>query len=87
MIADLGILDNKVDCLDGPAHNTRSQAQVQTITQEAMLACICNYGEVTGHPIKAHHTAQQQFPTNMLHTILDKTTGQLMELPHLLVNP
>jgi hypothetical protein len=57
-IADLGILDDKVDQLDGPARNTRSQAQVQMLTQEAMLACICTYGEVMGCPIMAHHTAQ-----------------------------
>jgi hypothetical protein len=89
-IADLGILGDKVECLDGPARNTCSQALVQTITQEeAVLACICNYGEVMGSPITACHTAHQQFPTptNMLHTVLDKTMGQLMEMWHLLVNP
>jgi hypothetical protein len=52
-----------------------------------MLACICTYSEVTGRPIMACHTAQQQFPTNMLHAVVDKTTGQLMEMCHLLVNP
>ncbi len=52
-----------------------------------MLACICNYGEVTEHPITAHHTALRQFPSNMLHAVLDKTTGHLMEMWHLLVNP
>jgi hypothetical protein len=57
------------------------------ITQKAMLACICNYGEVTGHSITAHHTAQQQLPTNMLHAVLDKTMGHLMEMQHLQVNP
>jgi hypothetical protein len=35
----------------------------------------------------ACHTAQRQFPTNMLHAVLDKTTGHLMEMRHLLVNP
>jgi hypothetical protein len=34
--------------------------------------------------------AKQQathYPTNMLHAVLDKTTGHLMEMRHLLVNP
>jgi hypothetical protein len=52
-----------------------------------VLACICTYGEVRDCSITVHHTAQQQFPTNMLHTVLDKTTGHLMEMRHLLVNP
>jgi hypothetical protein len=86
-IADLGILDNKVYPVDGPAHNTRSQTQVQTITQEAVLACIHNHGEAMGHPITARHTALRQFPSDMLHTVLDKTTGHLMEMRHLQVNP
>ncbi len=52
-----------------------------------MLACICNYGEVAGCSITTCHTALRQFPTDMLHAVLDKTTGQLMEMRHLLVNP
>jgi hypothetical protein len=55
--ADLGILDDKVDRMDSPACNTCSQAQVQMITQEAMLAYICTYGVVTGCPITARYTA------------------------------
>jgi hypothetical protein len=39
------------------------------------------------HPVTAHCAAQQQYPTNMLHTALDKTMGHLMEMQHLLVNP
>jgi hypothetical protein len=35
----------------------------------------------------ACHTAQRQFPTAMLNAVLDKTTGHLMEMRHLLVNP
>ncbi len=46
-IADLGILDDKVYPVDGPARNTCSQTQVHTITQEAVLACIHNYGKPT----------------------------------------
>jgi hypothetical protein len=48
---------------------------------------ICNYGEVTGRSITARHTAQWQFLTNMLHAVLNKTMGHLMEMQHLLVNP
>jgi hypothetical protein len=48
-----------------------------------MLACIHNYGEATNHPV----TALRQYPSNMLHAVLDKTTGHLMEMWHLLVNP
>jgi hypothetical protein len=35
----------------------------------------------------AHHTALWQFPSDMLHAVLDKTMGHLMEMWHLLVNP
>jgi hypothetical protein len=86
-IADLGILDDKVHPVDGPACNTHSQTQVRTITQEAVLACIQNYGEATNHPVMACHTALWQDPSNMLHAVLEKTTGHLMEMRHLLVNP
>ncbi len=85
--ADLGILENKVYPVDGSAHNTHSQIQVQRMTQEAVLACIHNYGEVPGRPISACHTALRQFPPNMLHSVLDKTMGYLLEMRHLLVNP
>jgi hypothetical protein len=41
-----------------------------------------------GRPITARHTALGQFPSNMLHAVLDKTMGHLMEMRHLLlVNP
>jgi hypothetical protein len=56
-IADLGILDDKVYLVDGPARNTRSQTQVHTITQEAVLACIHNYGKATNRPVMACHAA------------------------------
>ncbi len=39
-IADLGILTAKLLTNDAPAHNTRSQVQHRTITQEAILACM-----------------------------------------------
>jgi hypothetical protein len=34
----------------------------------------------------ACHAALQQYPPNMLHAVLNKTTGHLMEMWHLLVN-
>jgi hypothetical protein len=80
-------LDDKEYPVDGPAHNTHSQTQVHTITQEALLSCIHNYGKVMSRHVTAHCAAQRQYPTDMLHTVLDKTTGHLMEMWHLLVNP
>jgi hypothetical protein len=62
-IADLGILDGKVYTVDGPACNTHSQTQVQTIIRNAVLACMHNHGEATGRPIMACHTARWQFPS------------------------
>jgi hypothetical protein len=82
-IADLGLLDNKIYPVDSPARNTCSQ----TPTQEAVLACIHNYGEVTNPPVMACHIALRQYPSDMLHAVLDKATGHLMEMQHLLVNP
>jgi hypothetical protein len=35
----------------------------------------------------ARHKALQQFPFNMLHAVLDKTMGHLLEMRHLLMNP
>jgi hypothetical protein len=52
-----------------------------------MLACIYNYGKATNRPVMAHHAALQQYPSNMLHAVLNKTTGHRMEMRHLLVNP
>jgi hypothetical protein len=73
--------------MDGPARNTHSQTQVCTMTQEAVLAYIHNYGEATNCPVMAHCTALQQYSSDMPHTVFDKTMGYLMETRHLLVNP
>jgi hypothetical protein len=35
----------------------------------------------------ACRTALWQYPSDMLHAVLNKTTGHLMETQHLLVNP
>jgi hypothetical protein len=54
-----------------------------------MLACICTYGEVMGCPIMAHHTAQQEFPINMLNAVLGPQQNHRLTHGngHLLVNP
>jgi hypothetical protein len=57
-IANLGILDDKVYLVDGSARNTHSQTQVHTITQEALLSCIHNYGKAISCPVTAHCAAQ-----------------------------
>ena len=53
---------------------------MRTTTQEAILACINTYGNITGNIITPCSTACQQFPANMLQAILNKSTGQLMEM-------
>jgi hypothetical protein len=72
---------------DGPSRNTCSKTQIRTITQEAILACINTYGNITCNVITPHSMARQQFPTDMLQAVLDKSTCQLMEMRHLLINP
>jgi hypothetical protein len=52
-----------------------------------ILACLNTYGNITGKVITPRSTARQQFPANMLQAVLDKSTGQLMEMRHLLINP
>ena len=80
-------MDDKVYLLDSPACNTRSQTQVCMITQEAVLACIHNHGKAANRPVMARHAALRQYPSDMFHSVLDKTMGHLMEMRHLLVNP
>jgi hypothetical protein len=57
------------------------------ITQEAVLACIHNFGKATNCPVTACRAALWQYPSNMLHAVLDKITGHLVEMRHLQVNP
>jgi hypothetical protein len=88
-IADIGILNRKPKTLapDAPAHNTCSQTQVRTITQEAILACFVTYSDITNQHITARNASCRKFPMEMLNAVLDMTTGKLMEMRHLLVNP
>jgi hypothetical protein len=84
-IAKLGIL-TKPAPIDAPANNTRSQAQVRTITQEAILVCISTYSNITNLRLTAANAARQKFPLEMRNAVLDMDTGKLMEMKHLLVN-
>jgi hypothetical protein len=61
--------------------------QVCTITQEAILACISTYSNITNLRLMAANAARQKFPVEMLNTVFDMDTGELMEMRHLLVNP
>ena len=61
--------------------------EVRTIDQELFLACIQTYTEVTHKPINTARLAQQKFPTKMINAVLNKDTGDLMEMRQLLRNP
>ncbi len=84
--AKSGIL-TKPAPINAPANNTRSRAQVHTITQEAILACISTYSNITNLRLTAANAARQKIPLEMLNAVLDMDTGKLMEMKHLLVNP
>jgi hypothetical protein len=65
----------------------RSQVQECTITQEAILVCMTTYNYINLRsltPAKASHCS---LPVEILNTVLDKDTGELLEICHLLVNP
>jgi hypothetical protein len=85
-IAKLGIL-TKPASINAPANNTHSRTQVRIITQEAILACISAYSNITNLRLMAANAARQKFPLEMLNAVLDMDTGKLMEMKHLLVNP
>jgi hypothetical protein len=59
--------------------------QVCTITQEAILACISIYNDITNLRLTAANAARPKFPVEMLNPVLDMDTGELMEMRHLLV--
>ncbi len=88
-ITDIGILNRKPKTLasDTPNRNTRSQTQVRTIMQEAILACFITYSDITNQHIMARNASRRKFPMEMLNAVLNMTTGKLMEMRHLLVNP
>jgi hypothetical protein len=85
-IAKLGII-MKPAPINAPANNTHSQTQVRTITQEAILACISTYSNITNLRLTAANAACQKIPLEIHNAVLDMDTGKLMEMKHLLVNP
>jgi hypothetical protein len=60
---------------------------VQTIEQELVLACIQTNVEVTERQVSPRKLSQRRFPTEVLNAVLNKDTGELMEMRHLLKNP
>ncbi len=65
----------------------RGSTEVQTLQQELVLACIQTYAEVTGQQVSPRNLSQRRFPTEVLNAVLNKDTGDLMEMRQLLQNP
>jgi hypothetical protein len=86
-IADLGILSSNTPPDDTPARNTRSQVQKCTITQEAILACMKTYSYITLRSLTPANASCCLFPVKILNAVLDKDTGELLEMRLLLTNP
>ena len=69
-----------------PARNTRSNNQIQSIIEEAMLTAI----EMTrgfANEIKPQQLASRKYPIHMLNAVLNEETGKMMEYRHLLADP
>ena len=70
-----------------PAQNTRSRAVTRSITDEAMLSCL----EMSTHRLSAKATASRKYPLAVLcelaGSVLDATTGDLLEYRHLIRHP
>ncbi len=98
-IWDQSLMKDRQVCTNStPAQNTRSKTagdwptgkghcEVRTIEQELVLACIQIYTEVRRKPIEASSLAQPKFPIKILNAVLNKDTGELMEMRQLLHNP
>jgi hypothetical protein len=65
----------------------KGSIEVQTHQQELALACIQTYAEVTGRQVSPRNLSQRRFPTEVLNAVLNKDTGDLMEMRQLLQNP
>jgi hypothetical protein len=72
---------------DAPAHNTPSQVQHCTITQEAILPCMNTCSYITSQSLTSANAARCLFPVKILNAVLDMNTGKLLEMRHFLVNP
>ena len=86
-IADLGILSSNTPPDDTPARNTHSKVQERTITQEATLACMTTYNYITLCSLTPANDSRRSFPVEILNAVLNKDTGELLEMRHLLTNP
>ncbi len=86
-IADIGILSSNTPPDDTPARNTRSQVKERTITQEAILACMNTYNYITSRSLTPANIARRLFSIEILNAVLDKDTGELLKMRHLLKNP
>jgi hypothetical protein len=86
-IADLGILSSNTPPVDTPARNTCSRVRECTITQEAILDCMNTYNHIASHSLTPVNASRCSFPVEILNAVLDKDTGELLEMHHLLVNP
>ncbi len=65
----------------------KGSIKVRTLQQELALACIQTYAEVTGRQVSPRNFLQRRFPTEVLNAVLNKDTGDLMEMRQLLQNP
>ncbi len=68
-------------------HPQKRRVEVQTLEQELVLACIQTYVEVTERQVSPRQLSQRKFPTKFLNAVLNKDTGELMEMRHLMKNP
>ena len=80
--------DEKVNKVRTTAiHARRRRVEVRTLEQELVLACIQTYVEVTERQVSPRQLSQRKFPTEFLNAVLNKDTGELMEMRHLMKNP
>ena len=61
--------------------------EVWTTHQELILSCIEKYVKFMQKPISPRQLSRRTFPTEMLNAVLNKDTGNLMEMHQLLQNP
>ncbi len=81
--------DKKINEVRSTSKHPRRQGRVKvrTLEQELVLACIQTYVEITEQQVSPRQLSQQKFPTEVLNAVLNKDTGELMEIRHLLKNP
>ena len=65
----------------------KGTSEVWTIQQELVLACIKTHVKVTQKTISPCQLSGETFPTEMLNAVLNKDTGNLMEMRQFLQNP